>query len=117
MSLQSVWSERLEFHPQKRLDVENSAGRLSSDAGRLAVREFDERLGLTEQFAGALHDTRLDPDHSLLSMVLVSGQRLEPRAGGGHQGRMPCGGNEPAGRGHQPGRRDDRSARRLRPAR
>ena len=69
MSLQGVWSERLEFHPKKRVDVENSAGRLSSDAGLLVVREFDEQIGLTEQFAAALSDTRRDPDHSMLSMV------------------------------------------------
>lgn len=69
MSLQGVWSERLEFHPKKRLDVENSAGRMSSDAGLLVVREFDERIGVTEQFAAALNDTRRDPEHSMLSMV------------------------------------------------
>ena len=69
MSLQGVWSESLEFHPKKRLDVENSAGRLSSDAGLLVVREFDQRIGLTEQFAAALNDGRRDPDHSVLSMV------------------------------------------------
>lgn len=69
MSLQGVWSERLAFHPQKRLDVENSGGRLSSDAGLLIVREFDERIGLTAQFAAALRDPRRDPDHSLLSLV------------------------------------------------
>jgi len=43
--------------------VENSGGRLSSDAGLLVVREFDERIGLTARFAAAIHDTRLDPDH------------------------------------------------------
>lgn len=69
MSLQGVWSECLEFHSKKPVVVEKSAGRLSSDAGLLLVREFDERIGLTEQFAAALHDTRRDPDHSLLSMV------------------------------------------------
>ena len=69
MSLQTVWSECLEFHPRKRLVVENSAGRLSGDAGLLVVREFDGRLGLTAQFAAALRDARRDPDHSLCSMV------------------------------------------------
>jgi hypothetical protein len=69
MSLHTVWSERLSFLPQKRLVAENSAGRLSSDAGLLVVREFDERLGLTGQFAAALRDARRDPDHSLRSMV------------------------------------------------
>lgn len=72
MSLQGVWSERLEFHPPKPVDVENSGGRLSSDAGLLVVREFDERVRLTEQFAAALQETRRNPDqcrHSLLSLV------------------------------------------------
>ena len=59
----------LGFIRKKRVVVENSAGRLSSDAGLLLVREFDERIGLTEQFAAALHETRRDPNHSLLSMV------------------------------------------------
>ncbi len=49
--------------------MENSGGRLSSDAGLLVVREFDERIGLTKQFAAYLSDSRRDPDHSLLSMV------------------------------------------------
>jgi len=57
------------FIPKKNIVVENSGGRLSSDAGLLLVREFDERIGLTAQFAAVLHDTRRDPDHSLLSMV------------------------------------------------
>lgn len=69
MSLQGVWSECLAFHTQKSLVVENSGGRLSSDAGLLLVREFDERIGLTAQFAVCLNDTRRDPQHSLLSMV------------------------------------------------
>jgi Transposase DDE domain group 1 len=69
MNLHGVWSECLEFHPKKPLVVENSAGRLSSDAGLLVVRELDERIGLTKQFAAALGDTRREPDHSFLSMV------------------------------------------------
>lgn len=69
MSLQDVWSECLQFHPQKPVIVENSAGRLSSDAGLLVVREFDDRLGLTERFAKVLDDFRVNPDHSMLSMV------------------------------------------------
>lgn len=69
MSLQGVWSESLLFHAQKRVVVENSGGRLSSDAGLLVVREFDQRIGLTERFASVLDDARHDADHSLLSMV------------------------------------------------
>lgn len=69
MSVQSVWSECLGFHPRKPVVVQNSAGRLSSDAGLLIVREFDERIGLTQQFAAALTDRRRQPSHSLLAMV------------------------------------------------
>jgi len=69
MSVQGVWSQSLDFHPEKQVVVENSGGRLSSDAGLLLVREFDERGQLTEQFAAALHESRRAPDHSLLSMV------------------------------------------------
>jgi hypothetical protein len=69
MSVQTVWSECLGFLPQKPVVVENSAGRLSSDAGLLVVREFDERIGLTRQFAAALIDRRRQPSHSLLAMV------------------------------------------------
>lgn len=69
MSVQSVWSECLAFHPRKPVVVQNSAGRLSSDAGLLVVREFDERIGLTRQFAAALVDRRRQPSLSLLAMV------------------------------------------------
>ena len=69
MSVQGVWSECLGFLPQKPIVVQNSAGRLSSDAGLLIVREFDERIGLTRQFAAALMDRRRQPAHSLLAMV------------------------------------------------
>jgi len=44
---------------------------ITSDAGLLPVRQFDERIGLTKQFAAALDDPR-DPDlteHTFLEMV------------------------------------------------
>jgi len=69
MSLQGVWSECLGFLPQKSVVVENSAGRLSSDAGLLVVREFDERIGLTQRLAAVLDDHRQEPTHSMLAMV------------------------------------------------
>lgn len=69
MILQGVWSECLEFLPQKPVVVENSAGRLSSDAGLLVIREFDDRVGMTERFAGVLDDGRAEPTHSMLAMV------------------------------------------------
>jgi hypothetical protein len=69
MSIQGAWSECLGFLGRKPVVVENSAGRLSSDAGLLVIREFDERIGLTRQFAVALRDRRQQPTHSLLAMV------------------------------------------------
>ncbi|MEZ6054097.1 MAG: IS1380 family transposase [Planctomycetaceae bacterium] len=69
MSLRGVWAECLDFLPRKRVVVENSAGRLSSDAGLLVVREFDERIGMTASFAAMLDDPRHDPTHAMLAMV------------------------------------------------
>jgi hypothetical protein len=53
------------------LVIEPSPGQLSGDAGLLPIRQFDERIGLTQAFAAALDDPR-DPDlteHSFLEMV------------------------------------------------
>jgi len=51
--------------------IESSNAPLTSDAGLLPLRQFDDRIGLTAQFAAALHDPR-DPqlaEHSFLEMV------------------------------------------------
>jgi Transposase DDE domain group 1 len=51
--------------------VQTSNAPLTSDAGLLPLRQFDDRIGLTAQFAAALHDPRA-PDlteHSFLTMV------------------------------------------------
>ena len=53
------------------LVIEPSPGQLTSYAGLLPVRQFDQRLGLTQAFADALDDPR-DPDRtepSFLEMV------------------------------------------------
>jgi hypothetical protein len=71
MSLQTVPRLSLDFFPSRPVDFEVSTAPLTSDAGLLPIRQFDERIRLTEQFAAAIEDTR-DPtftDHSLLSMV------------------------------------------------
>src|SRR5471030_3083838 len=50
--------------------VEATAAQLSSDAGLLPIRGFDELIGLTRSFAAVLNDPR-DPklfDHSFLDM-------------------------------------------------
>lgn len=58
-----------DFMPSTSVVLRPAAGELTSDAGLLAVRQFDERIGWTARFAGCLRDGRDDPEHSLLSMI------------------------------------------------
>jgi hypothetical protein len=70
MSLPGVWPQVLDFFGTP-LVIEPSPGQLSGDAGLLPIRQFDERIGLTRDFAEALDDPR-DPDlteHSFLEMA------------------------------------------------
>src|SRR5262245_59878316 len=69
--LQPAWQAAFDFWDELPIVVEPSAARLASDAGLLPLRQFDEHIGLTRQFAQALDDRR-DPescDHSFLEMV------------------------------------------------
>jgi hypothetical protein len=71
MSSQSVPGTALDFFPSRPVEFELSDAPLSTDAGLLVFRQFDEQIRLTEQFAAALDDRR-DPTftkHSLLTMV------------------------------------------------
>jgi hypothetical protein len=71
MSLQSVPLLSFNFLPARPVQIEVSSAPLTSDAGLLPIRQFDERIRLTQQFAAALRDPR-DPSlirQSLLSMV------------------------------------------------
>src|SRR5271166_3054600 len=71
MSVQPAWQQGLDFFPDRPIVIEPSRAALSSDAGLLPIRQFDDRIGLTQAFANALHDRR-DPDlteHSFLEMV------------------------------------------------
>jgi hypothetical protein len=70
MSLSGDWPQVLAFFGTP-LVIEPSAGQLSGDAGLLPIRQFDERVALTREFADALDDPR-DPDltaHTFLEMV------------------------------------------------
>jgi hypothetical protein len=70
MSIQPVLQGTFSFLHHLPILVEACDARLSSDAGLLAIREFDERIGLTPGFAAVLNDPR-DPkkfDHSFLDM-------------------------------------------------
>ena len=70
MSVPGAWPQVLDFFGTP-LVIEPSPGQLSSDAGLLPIRQFDERVGLTRAFADALDDPR-DPDlteHTFVEMV------------------------------------------------
>jgi hypothetical protein len=70
MSIPATWPQVLDFFG-KPLVLEPSPGQLSSDAGLLPIRQFDQRIGLTRAFADTLDDPR-DPDlteHTFLEMV------------------------------------------------
>lgn len=70
MSVPPTWPQVLDFFGT-RIVIEPSPGQLSSAAGLLPSRPFDERIGLTHTFAAALDDPR-DPDlteHTFLEMV------------------------------------------------
>ena len=49
MSLQSVRELCFDFLPSREIEVELSSAPLTSDAGLLVFREFDDRIGLTRQ--------------------------------------------------------------------
>jgi hypothetical protein len=70
VTIQSVWQQSLGFFG-KPVVVQPGEAALSSDAGLLPIREFDRRIGLTEQFAAALTDRRYQPlvEHTLREMV------------------------------------------------
>ena len=71
MSIQTAWQATFDFWGKLPVIVEPSNAQLTSDAGLLPLRQFDEQIGLTRQFAQALYDPR-DPelcDHTFLDMV------------------------------------------------
>jgi hypothetical protein len=71
MSIQSVWQMSFGFFDEKPIVVEASDASLTSDAGLLPIRQLDEGIGLTEQFATALRDPRREASvsHPFLEMV------------------------------------------------
>lgn len=71
MDSQTVWQQTFDFFAQKPIVVEPVRAHLSTDAGLLPIRQLDEALGLTEQFAAALFDHRDGPalTHTYLEMT------------------------------------------------
>lgn len=58
MIIQSDWQLSFDFFGSRPIVVEPSVAQVSSDAGLLPIRQLDEQLGLTRQFAAALTDRR-----------------------------------------------------------
>jgi hypothetical protein len=58
MSIQPAVQGTFSFFRDRPIVVETSAARLTSDAGLLPIREFDEGIGLTHSFAAVLDDCR-----------------------------------------------------------
>jgi hypothetical protein len=69
MNIQSALPLVFEFAGCPRVEVSVSEASLSSDAGLLPIRDFDQRLGWTEGFAAQLTDARQSCDHTLVEMV------------------------------------------------
>jgi hypothetical protein len=71
MSLHPAGQTSFAFFRGRSIHVEVSSSPLTSDAGLLPIREFDERIRLTEQFAAAIKDSRnaSQSRHSIASMV------------------------------------------------
>lgn len=69
MSIHPVPPFSFDFFPSRPIDIEVSSSPLSSDAGLLPIRQFDDKIRLTLQFAAALLDTR---DPSLVRQPLIT---------------------------------------------
>jgi hypothetical protein len=75
MNSQFVSGTVLDFFPSRPVEFELSTAPLSSDAGLLVFRQFDEQIRLTEQFAAALDDQR-DPTFTKHSLLTMARQRI-----------------------------------------
>jgi hypothetical protein len=71
MSVQTPWSQAIDFFGSLDIRWQTSTEQFSHDGGLLLFRQLDERLGFTRDFSAALDDPR-DPDlreHSFLQMT------------------------------------------------
>lgn len=71
MSPQAVAQVSFDFFSRLPVVVESQDVRVSSDAGILPLRQFDDQLGLTERFIACLNDPRVPDlvDHTTAEMV------------------------------------------------
>jgi len=68
MSLHDDWQVNFDF-ARLPISAEPVEEHLSTDAGLLIFRQWDERLGLTKAFAQQLDELRRVPEHSVLEMA------------------------------------------------
>jgi hypothetical protein len=69
MSSQGVEQRTFDFLPHLPVVVQRDHSQLSSDAGLLPLRQFDQRWRYTERMVQCLHDPKPSREHSLLSML------------------------------------------------
>jgi hypothetical protein len=71
MSLQTAFPFALDFFSPKPIFIQSCPLPLTSDAGLLPLRQFDHKIGFSQQIAQALDDCRQNhkTTHSLLDMV------------------------------------------------
>ena len=74
MSPQDVGQIRFDFFGRLPIEVEVREVQVSSDAGILPIRSFDDQIGYTQRFIACLNDVR-DPDR----ISHASGQMLRQR--------------------------------------
>ena len=70
MSLHSAPLLSFDFFPNRPVEIDVPPAPLTSDAGLLPVRQLDQNIRFTEQFAAALHDTR-DPKFIRQSLLSI----------------------------------------------
>lgn len=69
MSVQTVEQLCFRFIPQRPVIVQRCEGQITSDAGLLPIRQFDEQRRYTRRMAACLIDHRRDPEHTIRSML------------------------------------------------
>jgi len=69
MSAQTVEQLNFDFFPQLPVVVQRHEGQLSSDAGLLPLRQFDQRWDYTRRLAQCLADPKPSRRHTLLEMT------------------------------------------------
>lgn len=69
MAQQTVEQLTFDFLPDKPVVVQRKPQQITSDAGLLLFRQFDQRWDYTRRLAACLTDDRHDPEHTILQML------------------------------------------------